>query len=995
MRRIGEHAVVIGGSVAGLLAARALTEAYDRVTVIDRDALPDGVAGRRAVPQGRHAHALLPLGQRCLEQLLPGAVGELVADGAASCAALEEYRFVLSGSRLAPVSTGNRTVFASRPFIEGHVRARVRALPGVALRDRCDVLGLIADGPRVTGVRILRRAPGSAEERLAADLVVAAGGRAARVPAWLEQLGWERPDEDRLDVDVAYASRFVRLPEARWATSGCCSSPRRPSGRARSTCSPRRAAATSSRSAATAPPTGRRPTPRRSWRSRARSRRPTCRMCSPRRSRSSDVATHAFPVSVRRRYERLARFPDGLLVCGDAIASFNPTYGQGMSVAAAEAVTLRDCLAAGERGLARRFFTATARGACGDAWDLATGSDLALPQVAGPRPVRVRVLNAYLRRLRAAAVDDHAVAGALIAVVGLVEQPRTLLAPGIVRRVARSPRARPAPALPLRRGTLRIGGVTTPLREAGPADAAEAVVFLHGNPGSGADWEPLLATAGAHGHRAIAWDAPGFGSAGGRLPPDRRRPRRVHRRGARRARGRARPPRAARLRWPWGLRWAVGEPERFASAVLLNTGALPGYRWHALARVWRARGLGEAFNATTTRAGFRMLMRRGQRTPLPAAFVDRMYDDFDRGTRRAVLELYRSVADVAESGRRLSALLAPLDRPALVLWGDGDPYIGVEHAERQRLAFPRAAGRIDEALALLDGQGCSTPARCRRPRAASPMPTGSRCPSCCSARPPTATRSTGRSSAPTAPGPISRPISPTTWTSSAAASPPMVDVWGADHGGYVKRMQAAVRAVTEERGLARRPALPAGQPARRRQADEDEQAGRADRHPARRGRRGRPRRRPLHHADPQERRAARFRPGQGHRAVEGQPGLLRPVRPRADLLGVPQRGARRAVEPPTDADLARSRPARRPGRAGAAARDGVLPARGRGCGAAFRAAPGRVLPAGPRQRVPRAVDTRQGGAEPAVPDCRRARADAGAAGDARGGARASSRPGSA
>ena len=213
MRRIGEHAVVIGGSVAGLLAARALTEAYDRVTVIDRDALPDGVADRRAVPQGRHAHALLPLGQRCLEQLLPGAVDALVADGAASCAALEEYRFVVSGSRLAPVSTGNRTVFASRPFIEGHVRARVRALPGVALRDRCDVLGLLADGSRVTGVRILRRAPGSAEERLAADLVVAASGRAARVPAWLEQLGWERPDEERLAVDVGYASRFVRLPE--------------------------------------------------------------------------------------------------------------------------------------------------------------------------------------------------------------------------------------------------------------------------------------------------------------------------------------------------------------------------------------------------------------------------------------------------------------------------------------------------------------------------------------------------------------------------------------------------------------------------------------------------------------------------------------------------------------------------------------------------------------------------------------------------------------
>ena len=697
MRRIGEHAVVIGGSVAGLLAARALTEAYDRVTVIDRDALPDGVADRRAVPQGRHAHALLPLGQRCLEQLLPGAVDALVADGAASCAALEEYRFVVSGSRLAPVSTGNRTVFASRPFIEGHVRARVRALPGVALRDRCDVLGLLADGSRVTGVRILRRAPGSAEERLAADLVVAASGRAARVPAWLEQLGWERPDEERLPVDVGYASRFVRLPEGALGDERMLLTTATPEWPRALYVFPqeggRHIVSVGGYGAAHRPPAD----PAAFMAFVLSVAPPDLQDVLAGAEPLSDVATHAFPVSVRRRYERLARFPDGLLVCGDAIASFNPTYGQGMSVAAAEAVTLRDCLAAGERGLARRFFTATARGACGDAWDLATGSDLALPQVAGPRPLRVRVLNAYLRRLRAAAVADHAVAGALIAVIGLVEQPRTLLAPGIVR--ARG--AWPA-------GTAGAGA---------PAAARHA--------------------ADRRRHHAAARGRPGGRGRGGRLPP--RQPRlgrrlgaaarhgrrarpsrdRVGRAGLRRRGGRASPRPSTTTRRSSARRstrsgssaptsccttsagrgaCAGRSASRSGSprAVLLNTGALPGYRWHALARVWRARGLGEAFNATTTRAGFRMLMRRGQRTPLPAAFVDRMYDDFDRGTRRAVLELYRSVADVAESGRQLSALLAPLDRPALVLWGDGDPYIGVEHAERQRLAFPRADVRILE-----------------------------------------------------------------------------------------------------------------------------------------------------------------------------------------------------------------------------------------------------------------------------------------------------------
>ena len=190
MRRIGEHAVVIGASMAGLLAARSLTEAYERVTVLDRDSLPPGPAGRRAVPQGRHPHALLPHGQACLDALLPGFSGELVAAGASSCAALEEMRFVLGGHQLARASMGTSAVLAGRPFIEGHVRRRVRELPEVTLVDGCDALGLTTsrDGKRVTGVRILRRADGSAEETLASDLVVAATGRAGRVPAWLEAL---------------------------------------------------------------------------------------------------------------------------------------------------------------------------------------------------------------------------------------------------------------------------------------------------------------------------------------------------------------------------------------------------------------------------------------------------------------------------------------------------------------------------------------------------------------------------------------------------------------------------------------------------------------------------------------------------------------------------------------------------------------------------------------------------------------------------------------
>ena len=181
MRMIGERAVVLGAGIGGLLAARALADAYEQVTVIDRDELPACVAPRRAVPQGRHVHALLPSGQGCMEQLLPGLSRELLADGAVPYRALTELRFMVVGHWLARGDVGRDSLVASRPFIEGHVRRRVRAVEDVTILDRCDAAGLSADpdGARVTGVRLLRREPGSAAETLLADLVVAATGRSA------------------------------------------------------------------------------------------------------------------------------------------------------------------------------------------------------------------------------------------------------------------------------------------------------------------------------------------------------------------------------------------------------------------------------------------------------------------------------------------------------------------------------------------------------------------------------------------------------------------------------------------------------------------------------------------------------------------------------------------------------------------------------------------------------------------------------------------------
>ena len=180
--QIADRAVVIGASIAGLLAAHALSDSYGQVTVIDRDELPETPTHRRGVPHGRHLHALAARGQQALEELLPGLTAALVADGAPAGDLLADARFYLSGHRLRQAHSGLTLLCASRPLLEHHIRTRMRTLPNLRFVDRCDVVGLLTspDGHRVTGVRVLRRADGSADELLDADLVVDASGRSSR-----------------------------------------------------------------------------------------------------------------------------------------------------------------------------------------------------------------------------------------------------------------------------------------------------------------------------------------------------------------------------------------------------------------------------------------------------------------------------------------------------------------------------------------------------------------------------------------------------------------------------------------------------------------------------------------------------------------------------------------------------------------------------------------------------------------------------------------------
>jgi pimeloyl-ACP methyl ester carboxylesterase len=234
-----------------------------------------------------------------------------------------------------------------------------------------------------------------------------------------------------------------------------------------------------------------------------------------------------------------------------------------------------------------------------------------------------------------------------------------------------------------------VDGITTRLLESGPATAEEAVVFIHGNPDSSRDFDALVASTGRFG-RAIAFDMPGYGRADDRPGLDysttgaaRFVSRMLERLGIRRVHLVLHD-----FGGIWGLQWATGQLEALRSVTLLDSGVLIGSVAHPTALAYSTPGVGEAFVAVTNRAGFKALI--DLQNPLPERFLDRLYDDYDRATRCAILRYYRSVTDADALGRRQAAILRPADVPALVIWGARDPYVPATLARRQTQAFPHA-----------------------------------------------------------------------------------------------------------------------------------------------------------------------------------------------------------------------------------------------------------------------------------------------------------------
>lgn len=423
------RAVVIGGSIAGLLAARVLTDFYAEVLVLERDDLSNEGRNRRGVPHGYHAHALLAGGLEVIEEYLPGISDELISNGALACDPLNDGRWFFEGNDLRRSASGTRAIMLSRPMLEIGVRHRVQTLDNLTILDNRSIRDLVFENGRVTGIQ-------TQDQVLLADLVIDASGRGSRAPKWLESLGFRRPVEEKVEIQVTYTTRIFRRH------------PRHMNGDTFATLSPtpdcKRGGVILAKEdgewivtlygyfgekapedldgfiefARTLP---------------ASHIHDVVKNAEP----VGEAKVFRFPASTRRRFEKLDRHPDGFLAFGDAICSFNPIYGQGMSSAALQARALADALKSGSESLSERFYALAAKVIDGP-WHVAVGSDLRIPETVGRRSPQVRLINWYMSKLHRRGHIRVDAALAFVRVAQLLDPPPAIMHPALAVRVLAS-----------------------------------------------------------------------------------------------------------------------------------------------------------------------------------------------------------------------------------------------------------------------------------------------------------------------------------------------------------------------------------------------------------------------------------------------------------------------------------------------------------------------------------------------------------------------------
>jgi 2-polyprenyl-6-methoxyphenol hydroxylase-like FAD-dependent oxidoreductase len=429
----GQHGLVLGGGFAGMLTAHVLAEYMDSVTVVERDAPPEGPGPRKGVPQARQSHLLMGAGARAVEALLPGTSTAWSEAGAQVLGAPGQVAFLTKFGWLPRTRHEEFVVSCGRDLLDWVVRRRILRNGRIRLLPGTEVVGLLGDTEQVTGARVRDRSTGRFAE-IVGDFVVAATGRSSHVAAWLEGLGLPQVPQEVVDAGTAYATRLYRpAPETHRNTPGIVMIANVTGEATGGVLLPLEDgcwSATVIGMRGSEPPAGD-----------AEFLDFAHRLGHP---ALAELVADAVPLGPSRgfrglanrrlRFDRLPRHPERFVALGDAACTLDPSHAHGMTVAAFGVAALRNLLRrhGTVSGLARRVQRSVAR-AAGAAWQLSVGDDLRHPAVVGPRPsMATRLQNAYADRVLRTAVTDPAVARSLVDVMALARPATSLAAPRVL-----------------------------------------------------------------------------------------------------------------------------------------------------------------------------------------------------------------------------------------------------------------------------------------------------------------------------------------------------------------------------------------------------------------------------------------------------------------------------------------------------------------------------------------------------------------------------------
>lgn len=437
----GNHAIIIGGSMAGLLAARVLADHFEQVTIIESDRFPEQPVPRKGVPQSAHLHVLLTRGRMIIEQLFPGLQDELIATGAPVLDMGKDMAWLNPAGWSIRFQSGFNILAFSRDLLDWKIRRRLSAFSNVRFLEECKVTQLLSnsDATSVTGVSVIHNASAqSKQEELFADLVVDASGRGSKAPQWLKALGYQPPVETVVDASPGYASRIYEIPsgfQADWKGVYIQASPPfRNRGGVLYPIEGNRWIVSLNGMMADYPPSDEagflefvRSLPSPMIYDAIKDAKPF-----------SPISSYHAPGNRLRHYEQ-TRQPEGFVVVGDAVCTFNPVYGQGMTIAALGAITLDQCLRQlhqqGNRSLAERFQKRLSH-INSLPWLLATSQDSRYPKAKGKTPSYIeKLMQSYLDRVTQLTTNNTSVCLVMFEVIHMLKPITALFQPNIVFQV--------------------------------------------------------------------------------------------------------------------------------------------------------------------------------------------------------------------------------------------------------------------------------------------------------------------------------------------------------------------------------------------------------------------------------------------------------------------------------------------------------------------------------------------------------------------------------